>query len=368
MKWFASHPPCFTYISLLEVEVYTPHNAARKFCLIAAFAALPLLISPEVRAQEPADEFTSLVQGAKVAYEGGNFPEAIRLLQRANMVVPNSRLLINIAKSYENLNDCVRALAYYKAYLRAPDAEESLAKIAKDALKSSKKCKDFNDNLSGRILVRTSVPEADVSLDGQPVGPAPLEMIALSPGPHKLHIELKGYTSRDEDFNAESNKETELTYTLEVPKVEIKPDPEKVKPDPDEIKDPGATVAKEDSSLNIPAIAILGAGVVVLGVGAIYDNVVIPGTDEERDKVARDSQEFSDLTDQRGTEATIAIAGYAIGGALILGGAGWLIYDMVAGGEKQEKKPSGAEGLVQDIRLTPIITPSTGGLLFEARF
>jgi hypothetical protein len=347
----------------LEVEVYMPHNAARKFCLVLAISALAMFgAPPAAHAQDPADEFATLVQGAKVAYEGGDFQEAIRLLQRANMVLPNSRLFINIAKSYENLNDCVRALSYYKAYLRASDVEDSLAKIAKDALKGSKKCKDFNDNLSGRITIRTTPAEAELSLDGQPIGPAPLELIALSPGPHKLSISLKDHNKREEDISAESNKDAELTYTLEktpVVKEDPLPDDPVVEPTPEEPK------KEEPSSLNIPAIALLGSGVVVLTVGAIFDNVLIPGTDDERDKFARDSQEFKDLTDERATEANVAIGGYVLGGALILGGAGWLIYDMVAGDSKKEKR---TEGLVHDIRLTPIITPSTSGLVFEARF
>lgn len=363
------HPTRFAYITLLEVDVYTPHTPVLKNCLALALAALTLLALPApARAQDTNDEFLSLVQGAKVAYEASNFAEAIRLLQRANMVQPNSRLLINIAKSYENMNDCVRAMAYYKAYLRAPDVEDQLAKIAKDALKGVKKCKDFNDTLSGRILIRSTPAEADVTLDGQPVGPAPLELIALSPGPHKLRIEIKGHTPRDEDFNAESGKDTELSYKLEVIPPTVKEDP--VKEDP--VKDPVVVTPPKDepSSLNIPAIAILGTGVAVFAVGAVYDLSVIPGTDEERDKVARDSQAFQDLTDERSTEATIAIASYVAGGILIAGGAGWLIYDMVAGGgsDKEDKKKSGAEDLVQDIRLTPIITPSTNGILFEARF
>lgn len=349
--------------------MYIPHSPILKNCFALALAALTLLAQPApTRAQDTNDEFLSLVQGAKVAYEAGNFAEAIRLLQRANMVQPNSRLLINIAKSYENMNDCVRAMAYYKAYLRAPDVEDQLAKIAKDALKGVKKCKDFNDTLSGRILIRSTPAEADVTLDGQPVGPAPLELIALSPGPHKLHIELKGYTPRDEDFNAESGKDTELSYSLEV--IPEKPKNEPIKDEP--VKDPVVVTPPKDepSSLNIPAIAILGTGVAVFAVGAIFDNVVIPGTDEERKKVARDSQEFQDLTDERSTEATIAIAGYIGGAVLMVSGAGWLIYDMVAGGgsDKEDKKKSGAEDLVQDIRLTPVITPSTHGIMFEARF
>jgi tetratricopeptide (TPR) repeat protein len=338
-----------------------------KFCLSLAFLACIALHSPNAHAQDdPAEEFGKLVEQAREAYGRSDFNEAIRLLQRANMVLPNSRLLINIAKSYENLNKCASALAYYKAYLRASDTEDSLVKASRDALKNAKRCKEFNDSLSGRILIRTKPAEASIYYDGELVGPAPLELIALQSGEHKVRIELDGYVKQEHTFTAKSNEDSELTYTLEKVPVVVKEDPPPDDPPPGD--DPIVPKKQDEpSSLNIPAIALLGTGVLALGVGAYFDLSAIPSTDEERRNVPADSDRFRELTDQRSSQATFAITGYVIGAVLIAGGAGWLIYDIVSA-DDGDKKKSSAEGLVLDVRLQPVVGPSAGGFMLEGRF
>jgi len=52
---------------------------------------------------------------------------------------------------------------------------------------------------SGRLLVETDVPGAQVSIDGMPVGKTPVDAVKLSPGTHALTVIAEGYAKYQKD-------------------------------------------------------------------------------------------------------------------------------------------------------------------------
>lgn len=345
------------------------------FGLSLACASAPQLSSLSY-AQDDAEEidarFAAAIEKAKAAFDKGDYDQAVSKLQEANRLRPDSRLVYNIARSYEKKGDCVKTLAYLKAFTQIKDAPENLIKDAnRDLKKGRKACKDFSDELSGRLMVETTPEGATISVDGQEVGEAPFETIAMKPGEYALVLALEGYQPLKTKLVIESGQlQKREAYALKP--VVKEPVVSDTKPKEDTnvvvepIDDPLISPKEEQGySPSIPAIAVMGAGAVVLGVGLYYDLSVIPGIDDQRREPNITQEDFDKLTDDRSGAATIALVSYIAGGALLAGGAAWLAYDFVS---YEEPKPGDkAQGKIE-LRMMPLIGPDRAGVGFSGRF
>ena len=341
----------------------SPHILRALLC-----AGLLAISSPALAQGEDEDaRFEQALAQAKEAFVANNFDEAIAKLQEANRLRPDARLIYNIARSYEKKGDCVRTLAYLKAFTTIKDAPAELVKEAnRDLKKNRKACRDFSDDLSGRVTIETTPAGASITLDGSPVGRAPFETIALAPGAHELVLSLEGHASLSTTLVIGAGQlEKREAYTLKRVEVKSTPDPS---PDPgpaittvDEPDEPLIRAKPDDGpGLNIPAIAIAGVGAVVLGVGLYHDLSKIPGLDEQRRAQDITPERYDTLTEERQSAANIALASYVIGGLMVAGGVGWIVYDIVSAKPSDTSSPS--------VRLVPLIAPDQAGLGLSGRF
>lgn len=337
-----------------------------------ALVATPVLSTPTY-AQDDAEDidarFAASIEKAKAAFDEGDYERAISKLQEANRLRPDSRLVYNIARSYEKKGDCVKTLAYLKAFSQIKDAPEALVKDAnRDLKKGRKSCKGFSDELSGRLLVETTPEGATIKVDGQEVGEAPFETIAMAPGEYALALELEGYQPLKTKLIIESGQlQKRESYALKpVVKAPVVDD---TKPKEDNvvkpIEEPLISVKQEGGySPSIPALVAIGVGTVGLGVGLYYDLSVIPGIDDER-RATNTDEEFDTLTDDRNSAATIALISYVAGGVLLAGGAAWLAYDVYS---YEEPTPGDKASSSIELRVTPLIGPDRAGVGFMGRF
>ncbi len=338
----------------METQVYSHRVSHGIFALTCAtFVASPIVAS----AQDTDQKFQELVTRARTAYGNEQYDDAVLLLQQAYGLQPDARLLINIAKTFEAAGDCVRAVAYYKAFLRSGETDPDLLTIAGKGA-TDLECDDYDPQLSGRLRVTSEPSGAKVDLDGSPLGTTPIETIALSAGERKLTIMMEGYADNETSINLRGERDEVVEVKLELPKKE---DP-KEDPVEEPIEDPIVPEEPAGAPLNIPAIALAGAGVVGLAVGATFDLALIPGTDEERAAFARTSPEYADLTEQRNGQANIAVASYVVGGLLLAGGAGWLVYDIVSADSDSK------EEVMPVVRVAPVPSPEGVGFVLDARF
>ncbi len=84
---------------------------------------------------------------------------------------------------------------------------------------------------TGHLLVKTTPPGADVSVDGIPIGRSPTE-ITVAVGTHHVHVELAGHQAMDEDADvaAKEHDATNLMLPKLAPGAVVKPPVKTIKP------------------------------------------------------------------------------------------------------------------------------------------
>ncbi|MGM0556455.1 MAG: PEGA domain-containing protein [Myxococcota bacterium] len=332
-----------------------------RMLLVVGTLLLSLLLPAGLFAQDdgPSEELKQLVNEARTAFGEKDFETAIDKLLAAYRIEPNARLLYNTARSYEEIDDCRRALVYYRAFTQHEGAEDNLASKAKEKLSRSDQCEDYSSSLSGRLVV-SSLPEgADIVVDGEKMGETPEEVAGLPSGEHTVAVELEGYETAENTLELEAAQDRKISVKL----VEAKPE-ETDSSDLIGASDTGggsdvAVNKKADeegasgSAVSIPAVSLAGVGIIGLGIGGYIDLVAIPDTDEERSQYASDTQEYRDLTDKRQGQVTTALVGYIGGSALLAAGATWLILDLT--GILSNSSESA--------RVQPLTAPRRGGFV-----
>src|SRR5438445_13245809 len=133
----------------------------RTLFTMAALAAL-LLGAPRWARAEESDDDAEILRMAKEHYKLGldafkaaKYPEAIKELKKAYLLKRLPALLINIAKTYEKLNDLDNEIYYYKKYLAEAPPE------AKDRDTIQQTLTELQAQKSGRAnQVEEAPPEA----------------------------------------------------------------------------------------------------------------------------------------------------------------------------------------------------------------
>ena len=305
-----------------------------------------------MHAQEGEEEETTVMsfdeyfEKAKEAYVAKDYATAIPLLQKAYLVSKDARVFLNLALAYDKNGECHKAIVYHRALLGDEGTDEKRKQRSREEVERLlKECKTFDENLAGRLVVVSKPAGARVYIDGVAAGTTPMEAPALVRGKHEVRV-LKGELPPvRRSVTLEPEQDLELSVDLEAKE----PAPEDtVKALPEEVDDTSKKVEEPSGSgVNVPAIVLLGAGAVSLGVAAYFDFVAIPDADDERRQLVseisrfgtetpeRQSREarFNELTDDRNLYSTVAVAGYVAGGVLVGAGAGWLIYDALTGSE-----------------------------------
>lgn len=111
-----------------------------------AFALVTGSVPMTVWAQDDVTKQVEKLSGdAAGAYRDGDYEKSIELFKQAYdlQAVPN--LLFNIAKVYEKLEDWDNAIAYYREFIKAPDADSKAREVALtriDALEDVKAAED----------------------------------------------------------------------------------------------------------------------------------------------------------------------------------------------------------------------------------
>jgi hypothetical protein len=298
---------------------------------------------------DQSEELKELVDEASEAYGAGEFETAVERLLAAYRIEPKARLLYNVARSYEELGQCRLALVYYRSFSQKDDAEKALVGKADEKLAGAEGCEAYSDELIGRLVVTTEPAGATVTVDGRDVGTTPVEIAGLPSGEHAISVELDGYKSASNTLDLKAGQDREVSARL----VESS-DTQAITSEDltgDEVREPKTTAESNAGGVNIPAVALVGAGVVGLGVGTYFDLVAIPDTDDERSGYAADSQTYADLTETRESQVTGALVGYIGGGALLAAGTTWLLLDMTS------------ESTDDSASLRPTAAPRKGGFV-----
>jgi PEGA domain len=166
--------------------------------LIAALFAAGTAVAGD--REDAAKEFDLGQQSEKA----GNFTTALDHYLKSYELIPHPATAYNIASNYEKIGKARQAAQYFNTYLEQdPQADD------KDKVK--KKIVDLQ-NLPARIVVRSSPPGAQVTIDSGPQAREPI-VLSLKGGDHEVTATLQGQ-SQTQKINAQFGEPQEIVITF----------------------------------------------------------------------------------------------------------------------------------------------------------
>ncbi|HVY25055.1 MAG TPA: PEGA domain-containing protein [Polyangiaceae bacterium] len=204
------------------------------------------LEGPEAEAK---DRARVLFQQGVAAYREGKFYDAVQIFLQTQRIYPDTQLLFNVARAYENLGNASAALRYYRDYLRQADRPSDGAEVRE-------RVRRLEQQLSQRGVQQLTVlsqPEsATVVLDGKPVGITPWTGETY-PGKHRLALTLERYVGQEQVIEVDAYAAHDVSLVL---LAEPKPLPPAPLPAPR---------APRQSGVSLASLVTLGTGVALLG-------------------------------------------------------------------------------------------------------
>lgn len=247
---------------------------------------------------------------------------------------------------------------------------------------------------SGSIRITADVVGASIILDGLPVGMTTEEAIELggiNTGRHEIVLSKPGYEPVRKDVNVVAGETASVRATMDSVGGGEGTTPPPAN-DTQNAATPGevstaASTDDDNSAMKIATWATLGAGVVALAVGVKF-SLDVAGYDSDLDKYRRyecedgsvacsspngenvgglsqsEQREVQKLQDDAKGPQTLQWVAYGVGAALV--GVGVYLY---VNAYMSDEEPTGTQqSLAKRIRLTPVITPSGGGMAARLTF
>jgi hypothetical protein len=173
---------------------------------IVLFVLLAQAAAPAENPQAKAKALALLNEGTEL-YDKGDLADALAKFSEAYAHYPSPKLLFNIGQTNRGLGQLAEAMKAFEGFLaQATDAPEMMRAEAR------KSVSELQDKL-GRLRIKSTVPGAEVSIDGRDVGAAPIpELVWVSPGRHQVTAKHEGFTPAVEAVTvaARSNQVIEL--------------------------------------------------------------------------------------------------------------------------------------------------------------
>jgi tetratricopeptide (TPR) repeat protein len=185
------------------------------FVLIAL--SMPAIsFAPDVAAQASGDAFTDMArqrfqEGVRL-FDQGKFEEARAAFLQAYALKKHPAVLLNLAQSELRSNHPVEAARHFSEFLRDnPSADPAERKAAEDGLASAR-------TKTARIDVKVDVDGAEVFIDGDIVGRAPLpEAVDVAAGVRKVEVRVGGRPPQTAEASASIGQVQTVTLTFGVP-------------------------------------------------------------------------------------------------------------------------------------------------------
>jgi hypothetical protein len=190
---------------------------------ILSFACALLLVgfaSPGARAVEddtadgesPAvrKTYRKAIKDGVAEYEARHFEEALSYFRKAHQVYPNARTYRGIGMASFELRDYVTAVRSLTAAL-----DEQRKPLSPDQRKETQDLIDRCRLFVAIYTLKISPPEAQATVDANPVELEPDGTLMLGLGVHTIEARLKGYRTRSLSVPVRGGERKELQITLE---------------------------------------------------------------------------------------------------------------------------------------------------------
>ncbi len=257
---------------------------------IGCIVLLIALGASSARGEDPDEEIARAhFQTGLTYYDSDRFAPAVKEFLEAYRLSHRPALLFNIARSYEKLDDAGRATFYYKRYLealpKAPEKHQIQNTLARLAPRT------------GTLAIHCAVAGAEVLVDDEVIGLAPVDPQILTAGRHHVEVRYPGYVAatRDVEVKGAGTAEVRLdptpaivintpnpTVPEPVKPVEPRPTPSVVPPQPlVPTPPPAAPVVekKKDERRWVGPVIGISVGVAVAAAVAVILALTLGGTD-----------------------------------------------------------------------------------------
>lgn len=276
------------------------------------------------------------------------YAQAIEEFRAAEDLVHAPPHLLYVARALAKLGKLIEARETYQRI-----ADERLATGAPPAFEKAQEAarteRNALDARIPKITVAIEGPDTSattVTIDGVPVDAATVgEPLPLDPGEHHVAAEADGFVAERKSFEL-----TEGEGTVEIQLVLGRA----TGTTPD---DPGGEEGG-GGEISYPPFILMGAGVLVMGIGGITGGLALGKAGELKDACPQNPcpTENESLADDANTMATVSTVSFIVGGLATAAGVGWLIWDLTAAPADEEE----ADAL--GLRIRPYMGPGAVGL------
>jgi tetratricopeptide (TPR) repeat protein len=150
-----------------------------------------------------------LLTEGTAAYGRGDYAAALDKFTAAYKIFPSPKLWFNIGQANRDLGRPVEAVAAFDRFL--DDAGNAPPETLAEARRSAAELK----TKLGQIKVTLANDGAEITVDGKPVGSAPLgQMIWTTPGRHQVAVQQQGFSPAIEDVVVAAGKVAAIDIAL----------------------------------------------------------------------------------------------------------------------------------------------------------
>lgn len=296
---------------------------------VAASFGVPLsvTVARPAAAQEPSSndiaQARQLGMQAQQAYDAGNYAESEKLWSAATRLYAAApTLTLGLARAQAKAGHVVGAQESYNKIIREWDGKATGSAAFKDALEAAKtEIAAVSARIAYVVINVEGAPSPQVTIDGQPVNSAALGLKRpVDPGQHVVKATADGYKPAEQQFTVPEAGNAEARLKLEKAEGAVAATP--VAPT-EPAKEQPAVQAKTGGSNKTLAIVAFGVGGAGILVGAITGLVAVGKHGDLADscpdgKCTSDKQ--SDI-DSYKTMGTISTIGFIVGGVGVAAGA-----------------------------------------------
>ncbi len=314
-------------------------------------------------------EARRLIEEGDKLFAGGDAKGALERYLAAHAAFPSPKIYYPLARAEEKLGRLGAALAHYEQFL-AEAAGQVPAALKKEAQRAAGKLRPR----VARVTFQVDVDGAVVTVDGRPVGSAPIEgVVYVDPGERVFLAEAEGYAPARLEQTLSAGEEAEILLDLEelAKAPPDKPKPKVTPEEPEEPEQPAAEAPRQRPArwplwVGLGATGTLATIALITGVSAVGQHDVF--ADETRSvedrEAARDSgQTLAIVTD--------VLLFSAVGTATF---TTWYYFARVRGrgeaaGAQQARRPrrgGAAAARAGGLQAAPVLWP--GGIGVAGRF
>lgn len=154
--------------------------------------------------------YRKAIKDGVAEYEARHFEEALSYFRKAHQVYPNARTFRGIGMASFELRDYVTAVRSLTAAL-----DEQRKPLSPDQRKETQELIDRCRLFVAIYTLKISPPEAQATVDANPVELEPDGTLMLGLGVHTIEARLKGYRTRSLSVPVRGGERKELQITLE---------------------------------------------------------------------------------------------------------------------------------------------------------